>query len=146
MSNLISRLSKQLQIEEGVRLRLYRDPAGKLSIGMGHNIEDLGISATIADLLAQEDITNTLTWLGKYAWFETLDEVRQAVVADMCYNLGPDGLLHFPTMLHAIQSKLYAAAADAMVASKWYTEVGTRAVRLVAMMRSGEWAADIPYS
>lgn len=144
MTDLIARLAKQLQIEEGVKLRLYRDTAGKLTIGMGHNIEDLGISPAVADLMAQEDIANTLHWLSQFAWFSNADEVRQAVIANMSFNLGPGGLLHFPRMLAAVQAKLYDAAADEMVHSEWYKQVATRGARLVQMMRSGEWAKDIP--
>ena len=41
---------EQLKLDEGVKLKPYRDTAGKLTIGVGRNLDDAGISPTEADL------------------------------------------------------------------------------------------------
>jgi lysozyme len=38
------RLGKQLVIHEGLRLKPYRCSSNKLTIGIGRNIEDVGIT------------------------------------------------------------------------------------------------------
>jgi len=72
-------------------------------------------------------------------WFTELDEVRQAVLVDMGYNLGIDGLLKFKRTLGSVESGNYANAAIQMLESKWATQVGHRAERLSDMMETGEW-------
>jgi lysozyme len=67
----------------------------------------------------------------------SIDEVRQRVLANMCFNMGITRLLKFRNMLGAIQLKNWDRAADEMVNSPWYTQVGARAVRLVQAMRTG---------
>ena len=71
-----------------------------------------------------------------------LDPVRQRVLIDMMFNMGPGapsrgGLLSFVNTLSEIRRGNYGIAADMMLASKWASQVGRRAVRLATMMRTG---------
>ena len=43
---------------EGLRLKPYVDTAGKLSIGVGRNLDDKGISKTEADFLLADDLND----------------------------------------------------------------------------------------
>jgi lysozyme len=75
-----------------------------------------------------------------YPW---LDPVRQAVLEDMAYNLGVNGLLKFRTMLTALGKWDYAGAVAGMKKSKWWTQVGPRSKRLAKMMLTGEWPEEM---
>lgn len=130
-------LRRQLLAHEGLRLRAYRDTVGKLTIGIGRNLDDTGISKAEALHLLENDIGECLTDLVTWPWFETLDAVRQRVLIDMRFNLGDAGLRGFKTTLQAVAEGRYGDAADGMLASKWARQVGQRARTLAAMMRTG---------
>lgn len=51
------RLKAQLVIDEGLRLRPYRDSVGKLTIGCGRNLDDVGITAAEAMMLLDNDVS-----------------------------------------------------------------------------------------
>jgi lysozyme len=58
----------------------------------------------------------------------------------MVYNLGIDGLMKFKRTLALIENGQYDNAADAMMQSKWATQVKGRAVELSKQMRLGKFA------
>lgn len=131
-------IEEQLILHEGIKLKPYRCPAGKLTIGVGRNLEDKGLSKQEALFLLRRDIAEITNELRKYPWFETLDMVRQKVLIDMAFNLGINGLLSFKKMLSYLKAGDYEKAADEMVNSRWYGQVGDRSKRLVKMMRTGK--------
>lgn len=132
----INLMRKELIRDEGLRLKPYKDTVGKTTIGIGRNLDDVGISKDEAYLMLDNDIQRTSDSLDKnLPWWKTLDEVRQRVILNMAYNLGINSLLGFKNTLAAIQAGRYNDAADGMLASKWATQVGDRATRLAKMMR-----------
>lgn len=131
-------LRQQLIAHEGVRFFPYTDTAGKLTIGVGRNLTDVGISPQEANTLLDNDINGAVAGLNRrWPWFPTLDPMRQRVLIDMAFNLGITGLAGFPKMLAAVEAGAYDEAADEMLDSTWAKQVGTRAVKLAAMMRTG---------
>ena len=131
-------IEEQLILHEGLRLKPYRCTAGKLTIGVGRNLDDKGISKEEALFLLRNDIATVTTQLQKYDWYINADPIRQKVLVDMAYNLGVGGLLQFRRMIAAIELGDYGAAADQMLDSRWAEQVGMRATRLAQMMRTGE--------
>lgn len=129
----------QLRLHEGERLKPYRCTAGKLTIGVGRNLDDRGITSDESAYLLNNDIdSHWIELLEHLPWVETLDEVRQRVMLDMAFNLGISGLLTFRRTLGHIKAGDYALASSAMLASKWATQVGQRARRLASMMKTGK--------
>ncbi|NBW63451.1 MAG: lysozyme [Synechococcaceae bacterium WB4_1_0192] len=130
---------RQLRLHEGERLRPYRCTAGKLTIGVGRNLEDRGITAQeSAYLLANDIAAEERELLRALPWVAKLDEVRQRVLLDMSFNMGIVGLLAFKRTLATIQAGDYRAAASMMLDSKWAGQVGQRAERLSRMMATGK--------
>jgi lysozyme len=133
----VERFKEQLLLHESIRLMPYRDTVGKLTIGVGRNLTDVGISQDEAHYMLTHDIVKVSSQLDSHLpWWRELSEVRQRVVADMCFNLGIGGLLKFVNTLAAVKSGDYTAAASGMRASKWYSQVGVRGRRLVKMMET----------
>jgi lysozyme len=97
-----------------------------------------GITKDEALFLLREDIADAEKDLQHFDWFPRLDPVRRKVVIDMRYNLGPTRFRQFKRMIAALAAGDYKQAADEMVDSAWYHQVGTRARRLVEMMRTGQ--------
>ena len=130
---------RQLRLHEGERLKPYRCTAGKLTIGVGRNLEDRGISAEESAMLLANDIAaEERELLRALPWVATLDEVRQRVLLDMAFNMGIVGLLGFKRTLATIQAGDYQAAATMMLDSRWAKQVGQRAERLSRMMATGK--------
>ncbi|MCL1485137.1 glycoside hydrolase family protein (plasmid) [Marinobacter sp. M3C] len=133
-------LTSQLERHEGLRLKPYLDTVGKLTVGFGRNLDDVGISRGEAELMLKNDIDKVELQLNEVDEYRSLDSIRQTVIANMCFNLGFNGLMHFKRMWKAIGKQKYAAAAREMLDSKWANQVGARAVELSEIMRTGETA------
>lgn len=132
-------MTRQLRLHEGERLKPYRCTAGKLTIGVGRNLEDRGITAQESAMLLANDIAREEAELMRaLPWVGQLDEVRQRVLLDMAFNLGLAGLLGFKNTLAAIQAGDYQRGATMMLDSRWARQVGGRAERLSRMMATGK--------
>jgi lysozyme len=129
---------QQLRRHEGERLTPYRCTAGKLTIGVGRNLEDRGITAEESAYLLNNDIEREWKALKTaLPWVTGLNDVRQRVLLDMAFNLGINGLLKFKNTLATIQRGDYERAAGMMLDSLWARQVKGRAVRLAEMMKTG---------
>jgi len=132
------RVAEQLLVDEGLRLRPYRCTAGKLTIGVGRNLEDRGITEAEAFMLLDNDIADFWGELVKArSWVLAAPEHVQEALLNMTFNLGVNGLLGFKETLALMKTEQYAAAASAMLASKWARQVGKRAERLARQVREG---------
>lgn len=128
---------QMLEKHEGVRLFPYRCSAGKLTIGIGRNLEDNGIRKEEALFMLRNDIADVRGSLEKFAWFTILDPVRQSVLVNMGFNLGMPKLMGFRNTIRAISDQDYLLAADELLRSAWAHQVGKRAQELAGLMRKG---------
>lgn len=131
-------LRQVVMTDEGLRLKPYTDTVGKLSIGYGRNLIDVGISQVEARQLLDHDLETAISALTRaYPLVETLSPARQIVLASMCFNLGIGRLSTFRKMWASLMAQDYDAAAVEMLDSEWASQVGARASRLAEAMRSG---------
>jgi lysozyme len=137
---LRNHLVEMLKQEEGFRDKPYRDKFGTLTIGWGHNLDHNALSQDEAELLLRNDIDRAIMQcvLLIPEW-DSHDEVRQAVLADMMFNMGPATMAKFVTTLAHVNRKEYGAASEQMLKSLWAQQVGPRATKLARMMESGLW-------
>lgn len=130
---------EQLTRDEGYKQFPYDDTVGKLTIGIGFNLADVGLSLEESQAVLGLRIAKLTAGLAKLDWYATLDEVRQGVVKNLAYALGIGGLLHFPSMIHYLTIGDWNNAAAQLLASKWATQVGERAKRLALQLQTGVW-------
>lgn len=129
-------LRYQLKIDEGVRLKPYLDTEGKITIGTGRNLTDVGISMTENDFLLSNDIVRTVKELDVVLpWWKQLPQVQQNVLANMTFNLGIGRLLGFKHFLEALKAGDLENAAKEMLDSQWALQVGDRARRLASAIQ-----------
>ena len=140
-SALSELVAEQLIQHEGLRLKPYRCPAGKLTIGVGRNLEQRGITEAEARMLLNNDIAAAVSDLRAIfpgtddgSAFDDLPENVQRVIIDMHFNLGKTGFLSFKKMIKAVKAGDYPAAAREMRNSNWFHQVGKRGENLVKMM------------
>lgn len=132
------RLRDQLVLHEGLRLKPYTDTVGKLTIGVGRNLTDIGVTEDEAYALLANDIGRVEAYLrAAVPCFGSLDDVRQRVLADMAFNLGLTGLLKFKQFLAAVASRKFDVASAEMLSSVWAGQVKGRAETLARMMKDG---------
>jgi lysozyme len=102
-------LTDELVRDEGEKFKVYRCTADKRTVGVGRNLDDVGISKaetaalgiTVASVckngitraqsrtLLANDIDACERQLdAKLPWWRTLDGVRQRVLLNMCFNMG----------------------------------------------------------
>lgn len=137
---MITSLEDQLRRDEGWKSYPYKDTVGKLTIGYGRNLSDTGITSAEGAMMLKNDIDlATMHLESTFPWTSALDEVRRAVLLNMCFNMGVGGLGQFKQMLAKLQAGDFAGAAQEMLNSKWAEQVGPRAQRLAIQMESGEW-------
>lgn len=143
------RLERLLALHEGNKRFPYKDSVGKLTIGIGFNLDDVGLLPEEIAFIFQNRIRIAAEQLEKYLpWVEELDDVRLCVLLDMFYNLGPepfdnDGIKDWPIFLGQVKRKEWNAAALNMLSTKWAKQVKGRATRLATMMRTGEWPREL---
>ena len=131
-------LIDQLILHEGIRLKPYTDPVGKVTIGVGRNLTDVGISMEEARILLVHDLEMADAALQHYPWFRGLDAIRRRVLIDMCFNMGPAKLATFQLFMASVARAQWDEAANNMFTSAWRKQVGNRATRLIQMMRTGQ--------
>ena len=133
------KLAEQLKKHEGLKLKPYTDTVGKLTLGIGRNLEDKGITEQEALFMLNNDIDYFYSKLCQsIGWMKKLDDARQNVLVNMSFNLGIAGLMTFKKMLLACEHGNFKIAATEMLNSKWAEQVGYRANELAEQMRTGQ--------
>lgn len=137
MNMLINKLKNHLLLDEGYRQFPYKCSAGKLTIGIGRNIEDVGITKEEADYLLENDIMEVITDLRKI--FENFDNLPEEVIYVLCnmrFQLGYGTFRKFKNFIKAIKAESFDEAARQMTDSRWYRQVPNRANRLISIMKN----------
>jgi lysozyme len=137
-------LIRQLRADEGERPCVYKDSLGLWTIGVGRLVDPskpgAGLRSDEIAYLLNNDVDDRINALhAKLPWFDSLDDARKAVLLNMAFQLGVDGLLAFKNTLQLIQDGKYENAAAAMLESHWAQQTPARAKRLSDQMRTGLW-------
>ena len=128
----LNALRDVLRRDEG----LVGGPAGD-HVGYGHRLPlTVAEAEALLEVAARAALEDAAAAVGAEAW-GALSPARRVVVASMSYQLGPTGLRRFEQMLRALRAGDYAAAAAAMLDSRWSRQTPARARRLAARMRTG---------
>ena len=122
---------------EGLSLKPYLCPANKLSIGVGRNLEDNGISEEEALFMLGTDIARVIEELNTLNFSMYLNDARRTAMIDMLFNLGLTRFLKFRLMIGALENKDWNEAARQMLDSNWATQVGARAEELATIIKTG---------
>lgn len=118
----------------------YEDSVGKLTIGVGRNLTDKGLSASEVDFLLQNDISEAIRdTLRLFPDLYQISAPRQHVLINMMFNMGLPTLSKFTKMIEAVHAREWKKASDEMLDSRWAQQVGPRAERLAAEMEEGEF-------
>lgn len=156
-TGLVEKAMVFIEPHEGRRKQVYWDTMNHPTIGVGFNL-DRGDAETILgslgynksdiirgkimsdediDYIFRKDVEKSIEDAKKlFITFDKQPEKVQLILVDMIFNLGYGGLSKFVKMRGAVESGNYEKAADEMMDSRWYSQVGNRSKKLVEMMRS----------
>jgi lysozyme len=148
----MERLIASLQAHEGFRALVYDDKTGQPltsgdtiqgnpTIGYGWALNKLPMSRGQAAAHLRETVQEVVFELQhRLPWMNDLDDVRQAVLFEVAYNMGVAGVLGFTKMLAALRRHRYDEAAMELLDSKWRVDVGpTRSTDVARRLRTGTW-------
>lgn len=145
--SLMSQIKEDLIRHEGYVKEIYLDTEHLPTFGIGHLVtpDDIEYGWPVGTPVEEERIDNVFekdfntAYNDACAIFHLLDTHPDKVVrvcVNMAFNLGRTRLKRFRKMIEAVNAHNYDKAADEMVDSRWYTQVGRRSEELVALMRS----------
>ena len=143
----IDRLRKQLEIDEGCKYVIYLDHLNLPTHGIGHLILESDpehgqpVGTPVSKARVAECFENDLKSVQKdcyrlYDDFDDLPETVQEIIANMLFNMGLGRMKAFQGMKRNVDARQWDKAADEMVDSRWYNQVGERSKRLVERMRN----------
>lgn len=151
--NLLNEWCRRLIFHEGMSLKPYYCTAGKLTIGVGRNLEDnplsteekraigdymQGITKNGAMMLLRNDIRNCVGQLKHYVkGFDELDSERKYALLDMCFQLGIKGLRKFKGMLKNFEKGNFDMAAYECLNSQYAKQTPSRAKRIARLIKFG---------
>ena len=134
------RLSDMLIKHEGKRNKPYECTAGKLTIGVGRNLDDMGLTEDEVLYLLDNDIQRCDTeLLQNFKWYSDLCRARQDALINLCFNIGITRLLTFTNSLAYMEAEDYEKAADEFLNSRWAEQVGNRAIEVTELIRTGRY-------
>ena len=145
---MLSELKRQLELEEGRRLKAYTCTQGHKSIGIGHNLDvkptfngqripDI-ISEQMCDLIFDRDVNDMITQLNvNWPYNTKLDPARRDAVLNMCFQLGVIGVMKFKLMLNALERSDWVAAKAHALDSTWAIQTHARAKRVAEQLLTG---------
>jgi len=132
---MIGRVLQDLMKYEGLRLKPYRCTANKLTIGYGRNLEDRGISIQEAKILLFCDVLCVIeSLMTKIDTFTSQPATVQAILIEMGYQLGINGLLEFRRFLSALKVFDYKVASEELTNSKWAKQTPVRVAAMMAYL------------
>ena len=139
----MKKLIEQLSIHEGVKKFAYKCPSGKITVGIGRNIDSdggLGLSDDEIIYLLRNDISRIDEELtNAFRFYKELDRVRKDAMINICFNLGLTRLRSFREALGRMEKKEYPEAAVEFLDSLWASQVGQRALDVTYMIQHGEY-------
>lgn len=122
---------------EGIRFKPYTDTVGKITIGVGRNLDDVGINMEEAMLLLTVDIERATNQATALPWFKDLSQARKDVIVSMIFNVGFAEFCKFKKMIYYVSKSDFSRAADEMLDSRWAVQVGNRATELADILEAG---------
>jgi len=129
-----------IEKNEGYRQFTYDCSAGKKTIGIGFNLDDVGLSLEESQVILGMRLNKIDSILdSSINIYHALNDERQAALCDMAYQMGVKGLLSFKRSIELLEKEEWNAAANEMLNSRWAKQTPNRAIRITNIIRTGEW-------
>ena len=131
------RLIKQLLVHEGLKLQPYYCTSDKLTIGVGRNLQDIGISEDEAEYLLRNDIDRCISQCETaFEWYEEAPEMVQEAVINLVFNMGLSKFKAFKLTIGHLEAGRYELAGAELLNSRYAQQVGQRSIDVANQIAS----------
>lgn len=141
MSDFKTKAQEMLVYDEGISYTLYKCPAGKWTIGVGHNVDDNGLTHNSIMGILADDIklaeADALMIFGTE--FDDWPELVRLGVINMLFNMGRPTFSMFKATIAALKANDWKKAAKHASESKWADQVPNRAARVLKLIANEAW-------
>lgn len=135
-----SKLIDQIIRHEGLELKPYKCTSNKLTIGIGRNLQDVGITEDEAKYLLMNDLARVDAQMEKLMpWSQNLNPARYDALMNFVFNVGIGTALKFENAMAALKESDFDTAAAELLDSRWSTQVGSRAQELATQIKTGKY-------
>jgi len=125
----LDRIVEMLKRHEGLRLNPYHCSANKLTIGIGRNLEDRGITESEAFYLLHGDINLVQEELTKnWGVWRTFPEKARLVCIDMTFQMGITGFIKFRETRKLMELGKWLEASEEVLRSRYAVQTPNRAL------------------
>lgn len=140
------------RFNEGLTLQAKPDTHGRFELGYGCNFWN-GLPVAEGQCCTEDEADQQFSVLypqaelrafndlGASGW-ATLSTQRRAVLTDMAYEMGGDGLKVFVTFLGYIRIGNWQMGAEDLRQTKLFSQVPERENRNIAILLTGEWPQE----
>lgn len=146
-TELVDIIKEDLIKHEGYKDEIYLCSEGIPTFGIGHAIKESDLEYTwpvgtpiekdrIDNAFEEDFNTSVSDCCTLFLNFESLPDQVQRVLVNMAFNLGRTRLGRFKNMIKAVNEGNWVKAANEMVDSVWYNQVGNRSIELENWMRN----------
>ena len=143
-NSVVEKARALLTRHEGRKKHPYLCPADKISIGIGRNLDSVGLHPDEIELLFRNDLrAATLAAQHLFRSFLSLDDVRQTAVLDLAFNLGHSRLAKFEKTRAAVDMRDWKTASAEVLDSQYAEQLPRRAKRIASMLRTGMWPVEL---
>ena len=123
------RLLQQLMIHEGLKLQPYYCTSDKLTIGVGRNLDDVGITTDEAEYMLMNDVKRvTEQCEGAFEWFNVAPDQVQEAVINLVFNMGLTAFKKFKMTIGHLEAGRYELAGAELLNSRYAEQVGQRSI------------------
>lgn len=150
---------KMLSFDEGVRYRVYKDTAGKLTVGIGFNMDSpnaraiwlkagvsesfnlvyggkQSLSVNSVQLLFNACMDSAITDLKSiFPDYDTYPELVQLALINMVFNMGKPVFETFFSTIKLIKARKWDEVAEHILGTLWSKQVGQRSVRVANLFK-----------
>lgn len=131
-------LKADLTLDEGERLKPYKDQFGNISIGRGRNLTSVGISKPEMEMMYEDDASVAeATAMIVFPDFWNYSDARKAALANLCFNLGQERIEEFTQFIALVKAQDWDGAAADLLQTQYAKEVPARAQRRADQLRRG---------
>jgi lysozyme len=124
--------------QEDIRLKPYVDSVGKVTIGVGRNLTDVGITRPEALTLLDHDLDECIRDLTNFPWYPSMNTARQMAVISWRFNLGPTRFRKWTGTFAYLERGDYAGAARQFRRNRrYFAQVGRRATWIADTLETG---------
>ena len=136
------KIVEMLKRHEGLKTYAYRCSQDKLTIGIGRNIQDRGISEKEAYYLLNNDIEKVQEELTKnWGVWRTFPEKARLVCIDMAFQMGIAGFMSFRETRKLMELGKWLEASEEVLRSRYAVQTPHRALynsRQLALCLNGQ--------